>query len=266
MHMQTLNNGGTDTGAAGPRPVAPLGDLLAMPRNRLKEQRAYIEAACLALKTDYSGLARKARLSTTTITRPMNQADWSFEFSERSLNKVAQAAGLPPFDLWVQGNPVSRGSGAAAPTLLIAADAQGRTLITLPAESAIADEAPTVLRLYAAMPAARRQLFLMALKHPDLTPGGIGSTVPAPPSEDLLYELAESSVDSLIATRGVTLTKLERNKLIQQIVEDVETERAGRTGAAGNAPAGKGSAGKGSAGKGTVQPRKSGKAARAGGR
>ncbi len=241
MHMQTPDNRDT----AGTLPGTPPGEVVSMPRNQLKEQRAYIEAACAALKTDYSGLARKARLSTTTITRPMNQPDWAFEFSARSLKKISEASGLPPFEDWATGSQAGR-AAPGTPTLIMAADAQGRTVITLPAESPIAEEAPTLLRLYAALSPDRRKLFVMALKHPELTPGGIGSAA-APPSEDLLYEMAESTVDRMLASRGTSLSKLERVKLIQQIVEDVQAEH---------------DANKTSAGKRTVESRKPGKAAR----
>lgn len=56
--------------------------------------REFVERAAEAMGTDYTGIARKAGLAPSTITRFMRDTDAPI-LTTRTLGKIAQAAGIP---------------------------------------------------------------------------------------------------------------------------------------------------------------------------
>lgn len=75
--------------------------------------RVYIRRVCDETGLDYTNLARKAKMSSTTLTRPMNDKGWKRNFAPRTIAKIYKATGIePPPDL-LAGARISAGIASA---------------------------------------------------------------------------------------------------------------------------------------------------------
>jgi hypothetical protein len=198
----------TATKTSRQKPVPSRSDILL-------RQRAFIDAACKKLGVDYTGLARKAGVAQTTITRPMNAADWSNLLSTRTLKKVAAAARVPlPSD--VAGEHEAAAPPPRAVALTARGDGHGGMVITLPAATPGGQDALKLLQLYAAAKPEDRAAALMRLQHPGL----LASGSPAP-DDAAIQRMAEDTVDRLARKLGLTLDAPERLHQIADAITDI---------------------------------------------
>lgn len=80
-----------------------------------RAQRAYIQSVCDKKGWSYTDLAREAGLSSTTITRPMNNKGWRGHIRATTLRKIVAVSGMPaPAELKL-GEPAAQ--PAPAPVL-----------------------------------------------------------------------------------------------------------------------------------------------------
>lgn len=179
--------------------------------NLLNAQRAYIDRVCRELSLDYTGLARRAGLSSTTITRPMNDAAWPNSLSKRTLRAVADFSRIPvPNEAWpIGGNDrIDQPNGGI--THRIGKNDKGDLEIVLPARSSLPHEKVTALvQLFAAAPHELRDSILLQLKHPGLT-GGRGLTSP------LSIEEVETAIEEVM--NEVTLDRIIRIRLLEALL------------------------------------------------
>ncbi len=146
-----------------------------------------------------------------------------------SLSKLAEQLGytlaeITTVKLWEAAQP-------GAPDL-IAEERKGSLIVTIPASSSLRPDALKLLRHFAAAGTDLRQATMLRLQNPGLADSAPGRAAPAAPfSEDAVWDMAAEMIDGVITRRGLTLSKLERNRLIQDTAESVLARQSAADGA-----------------------------------
>lgn len=182
--------------------------------NTLVQQRAYIDAVCDALDLDYTGLARRIGVSPTTITRPMNDGNWTFKLSRRTLKQIERLSNIPLPDGALPPQAITTGI-----TMLARHNAAGSLVIEVPQDAGFSqEEAIKLLQLYGAAPPATRRAALLQLQHPGLSAGASSFT------DDQLETALEEALAML------DLDRLHRAELLRALLTAVRRLRRGESG------------------------------------